>query len=372
MAPSAAAAAEPEQPERRENTPSAVPSAAQHSRPPGRAAQSAHGAHGAQGHDHRDDHDAAPQQPLPLVRAAGALCWYRAPDGGLRLLLVHRPRYRDWSWPKGKLEGAELPPAAAVREVAEETGLVIRLGRALPSARYALGADATKEVSYWAAHVEGARHPVPPRPAEVDRTEWVTPEEADARLTRRGDRVQLRALLAADRTGGLDTWPLVVVRHGHAHPKTAWGRSDDERPLAAPGRRQAERLPELLTAWQPPRVVTSPWRRCTDTVEPYLRASGAKVKTRGRLTEDAHRRDPGRTAKLVRKLLGKQRPVLLCTHRPVLSTVFGELAEHAADDVAAAVPQHDPYLGPGEVLVAHVSRSSGLVVAVERHAVPAG
>ncbi|WP_218974854.1 NUDIX hydrolase [Streptomyces sp. NP160] len=365
-----AAAAEPEPPERRENTPASVQSAHPHTRPPARSPHGAPGAQGAQ--EHRDGHEQVAGQPLPLVRAAGALCWHRAPDGGLRLLVVHRPRYRDWSWPKGKLEGAEPPPAAAVREVAEETGLDVRLGRALPSARYALGADATKEVSYWAAHVDGAKHPLPPRPAEVDRTEWVTPEEADARLTRRGDRVQLRALLAADRAGALDTWPLVVVRHGHAHPKTAWGRSDDERPLAAPGRRQAERLPELLTAWQPKRVVSSPWRRCTDTVEPYLQASGAKLKTRGRLTEDAHRRDPGRAAKLVRKLLGKGRPVMLCTHRPVLSTVFGELAEHAADDVSALLPQHDPYLGPGEVLVAHVSRSSGLVVAVERHLVPAG
>ena len=96
----------------------------------------------------------APHGRPPVVRAAGALCWDRGPQG-LRLLVVHRPRYHDWSWPKGKLEGGEPAPAAAVREVAEETGLEVALGVPLPSARYPLGADTTKHVSYWAAHVPG-------------------------------------------------------------------------------------------------------------------------------------------------------------------------------------------------------------------------
>jgi 8-oxo-dGTP diphosphatase len=300
------------------------------------------------------------------VRAAGALCWDRGPQG-LRLLVVHRPRYHDWSWPKGKLEGGEPAPAAAVREVAEETGLEVALGVPLPSARYPLGADTTKHVSYWAAHVPGASHPAPPRPEEVDRTEWVSPEEAGARLTRRADRVQLRALLDAERDGRLDTWPLLVVRHGHAHPKTAWGRSDDERPLVGVGKRQAAALPALLAAWSPPRVVSSPWERCVQTVRPYLDASGASLRTRGRLSEEGHRRDPAKVARMMTKLLAKGRPVLVCTHRPVLTTVLGTLAGHSAVGVAEAIPRTDPYLAPGEVLVAHVSRATGRVVGVERH-----
>jgi len=305
--------------------------------------------------------------PVPVVRAAGAVCWHRE-GGSLRVMLVHRPKYQDWSWPKGKLEPGEPAAAAAVREVGEETGLAVRLGVALPSARYPLGAEATKHVSYWAAHVPGASHPRPPRPDEVDRTEWVTTADADRLLTRRADRVQLRALLDADAGGVLDTWSFVVLRHGHARPKSVWGHADAERPLVAAGRRQAVALPALLAAWSPPRVVSSPWERCVETVQPYLDASGAGLRTRGRLSEDGHRRDPAKVARLVSKLLAKRRPVLVCTHRPVLTTLLGTLAGHAAAGVGDAIPRADPYLDPGEVLVAHVSTSGGRVVAVERHA----
>jgi 8-oxo-dGTP pyrophosphatase MutT (NUDIX family)/phosphohistidine phosphatase SixA len=302
----------------------------------------------------------------PLVRAAGALCWHRGPDG-LQVLLVHRPRYGDWSWPKGKLEGDEPAAAAAVREVREETGVTVALGVPLPSARYPLGPEASKHVSYWAAHVQSAAQPPPPRPEEVDATAWVGAAEADRRLTRRADRVQLRALLDADAEGALETWPLLVLRHAHAHPRRGWGGSDDLRPLSFPGMAQAQGLPELLAAWSPLRVVSSPAERCVQTVEPYLYASGTRLRTKTRISEEGHRRSSAAAAAYTSGLLAKGRPVLVCTHRPVLPTLLGTLAGHASAGVADAVPRADPYLEPGEVLVAHVSRRSGRVVAVERH-----
>ena len=82
--------------------------------------------------------------------AAGVLCWRRARDG-LEVLLVHRPRYDDWSWPKGKTRASEVLPVTAVREAAEETGLVVRLGRPLGQVRYLLEDGRPKEVTYWAA-----------------------------------------------------------------------------------------------------------------------------------------------------------------------------------------------------------------------------
>ena len=84
------------------------------------------------------------------MRAAGALVW-REKGGDLQVLLVHRPRYDDWSFPKGKLESGESLCACAVREVAEETGVQVRLEQPLETIRYRLGDGTRKEVRYWAA-----------------------------------------------------------------------------------------------------------------------------------------------------------------------------------------------------------------------------
>lgn len=313
-----------------------------------------------------------------LVRAAGAVCW-REVAGTLEVLLVHRPRYHDWSWPKGKLDPGESVVAAAAREVEEETGLRIRLGIPLPPARYRLAGRSMdrsieqvvepvdKHVTYWAAHVAEGPLPPVPRPQEVDRTEWVDAHEAASRLTRRGDRLQLGAVVDAHSGGVLDTFPVLVLRHGHARPKTVWGRDDGSRPLVEVGVREAEALVPVLSAWSPGRVVSSPWERCVASVRPYLDATDATLRTKGRLSEDGHRRNAAKVSRLVTKLIEKGRPVLVCTHRPVLGTLLGTVAGHASVEFSGTVPHADPFLQPGEVLVAHVSRRSRRVVAVEQH-----
>lgn len=303
----------------------------------------------------------------PVVRAAGAVCWRLGPGGALQVLAVHRPTYDDWSWPKGKLDAGEGVVEAAYREVAEETGLRVRLGVPLPTAHYRLSEALDKRVTYWAAHVTAEHLPVPPNPREIDRCEWVSPEQASSRLTRRGDRQQLTALVAAHESGSLDTWPLVVLRHAVAHPRAVWGHDDSIRPLVGPGLRQAAALVPFLQAWAPDRVVTSPWTRCTDTVRPYLDATGIPMRTRGRLSEEGHRRNPRKVAELVGKLLDKEQPVLVCTHRPVLGTLLGAVAGRTTAGLADVVPSRDPFLAPAEVLVAHVARASRRVVSVEQH-----
>lgn len=309
--------------------------------------------------------------PSTTVRAAGAVCWSRVGDGpdSLRVLVVHRPKYDDWSWPKGKLDAGEPDAAAAVREVAEETGLRVRLGVSLPTARYRLSEVADKSVNYWAAQVDDCELPPAPRPDEVDRAEWVTIAEADRRLTRRGDRLQLQSLTGADENGTLDTWPLVVVRHTDAHPRRSWTGDEADRPLTPSGERQAVALADLLRAWAPERLWSSPWRRCLDSVQPYRETAGVPVKTAGRLSEAGHRKNPRKAASLLSSFLDDGSPVAICTHRPVLGTLLGTLAGHAAAGLRGKIPTKDPFLAAGELLVAHVSRRSGRVVAVERHAV---
>ncbi|MBQ0830792.1 NUDIX hydrolase [Streptomyces tagetis] len=137
----------------------------------------------------------------PVVRAAGCVLWRRAPrTGELQLCLVHRPKYDDWSHPKGKLKRGEDPLAGALREVAEETGYAAVPGAALPTVRYP--ADGRpKEVRYWAAEAgDGAFVPSD----EVDRVLWLPPADARARLSHPRDRALVDALL---RTGPAGTAP---------------------------------------------------------------------------------------------------------------------------------------------------------------------
>jgi len=125
--------------------------------------------------------------------------------------MVHRPRYHDWSWPKGKTENGESLVAAAVREVEEETGQIITLGAPLTTQRYRLGGGQTKEVHYWvgtpvpAGHAsERLRAPVARAPrTEIDQTAWTSPERAADMLTRRGDRRLLADIVARAREGRL-------------------------------------------------------------------------------------------------------------------------------------------------------------------------
>ncbi|MBD7995117.1 NUDIX hydrolase [Arthrobacter sp. Sa2CUA1] len=300
----------------------------------------------------------------PRVVAAGAICW-RIQGDQLEVLLIHRPRYDDWSFPKGKLDSGETVPECAVREVREEIGLQIRLGIPLPQTRYPV-TSGLKAVHYWAAHVESAK----PRPdgKEVDGVRWCTPDEASELLTNPTDRLPLESLVAAYEADDLATWPLIVVRHAKAKPRSSWARAEGERPLAATGQRQAKAVARLLVAWSPDRVVTSPWLRCVQTMGPYVNARKPKFKTVDALTELSAKRKPGKARAAVDNLFEKAKPVALCTHRPVLPLVFEVLASHMADAMSAQLPDKDPYLVPGEAVICHVSRRHpGRIVSLERY-----
>jgi 8-oxo-dGTP diphosphatase len=141
-----------------------------------------------------------PRRPEPEVRAAGGLVWREtvvADEHGrtraaVEIIVVHRPRYDDWSFPKGKLDKHESFEAAAVREVAEETGLVCELGDELPPTEYVDAKGRFKLVRYWAMRIVDT---VPWEPDdEVDHRRWVTIEEAADLLTYPHDRLLLDRL----------------------------------------------------------------------------------------------------------------------------------------------------------------------------------
>jgi 8-oxo-dGTP diphosphatase len=132
--------------------------------------------------------------PEPEVRAAGGLVRRAAfvagddgePHASIEIVVVHRPRYDDWSFPKGKLDKGETYEEAAVREVAEETGLICELGRELPPTWYLDGKGRTKLVRYWAMRIVGIE-PWAPND-EIDQRRWVTVDDAARMLTYEHDR----------------------------------------------------------------------------------------------------------------------------------------------------------------------------------------
>ncbi|WP_333772859.1 NUDIX hydrolase [Streptomyces sp. IBSBF 3136] len=126
------------------------------------------------------------------VQAAGCVLWRRSPvDGDLQICLVHRPKYDDWSHPKGKLKRGEDSLAGALREVAEETGYTAVPGNELPTMRY-LANGRPKQVRYWAAEAVAGRFA--PND-EVDRVLWLSPAAARGRLTQPRDRDLVDALV---------------------------------------------------------------------------------------------------------------------------------------------------------------------------------
>lgn len=283
------------------------------------------------------------------VRAAGAVVF----RPGREVLLVHRPRYDDWSFPKGKLDPGEHATTAAVREVEEETGLHVRLGPPLPPQRYSTG-QRMKTVDYWVGRVVGGDDVSGYRPNdEIDRVAWIDRDEAAERLTYPHDRT----LLTQARSLRRRTHALVVLRHGEARSRKAWRADDRARPLLQTGRAQALRLVPVLAAYDVDRIVSSSSTRCLETVAPYAETVGVEVDRRARLSEEDATTSGVRSVveDVVAGVDDRARGALLCTHRPVLPLVFSALG----------LP--DPRLETGEMLVVHLRK--GTVVAAERHLV---
>lgn len=290
------------------------------------------------------------------VYAAGALCW-RKDSGVLKVAVIHRARYNDWGWPKGKVDPGETLPETAVREIAEETGLCIKLGVNLGVQRYTLPNGKEKEVHYWAAKVtDKALKASKFKPSEeVAKVDWMTPDEALKVLSYEHDKLFLEKLVELHVAELLNTKPVIVLRHAKATPRDNWKRGEETRPLLPLGKRQALALKPLLSAWSPKRIVSSPWERCKSTVAPYAAFMGTKVEYSEPLTEAGNKKTPAATLKVIHKLIQDGRATIVCTHRPALPTVLEELGKyHPLEKIEAL--ENGKSLKPGSFLVIHLTK----------------
>lgn len=273
------------------------------------------------------------------IQAAGAVVLRERTGADGRpvreVLVVHRPGYDDVSLPKGKQEADEELPTTAVREVAEETGVAIRLGAALQPVEYSVRVvqksrtkTRAKIVSWWVGiPLEQDEPEDGPRgtasPEEVDGVSWVPADVARQSLTYPTDVQVLEEALGLPPTS-----TVVLVRHGKAVSRKDWQsrhkhRSDASRPLERRGKRQARALVALLSAYGVRHLTSSSSVRCMQTLAPYADAIGVEVVGIDELSEEAHANDPDLPRAAMRRIVGRSlsdptTPIAVCGHRPVL------------------------------------------------------
>ena len=308
-------------------------------------------------------------RPDRAVYAAGGLVW-RLVDGKLRILLIHRTKYRDVTLPKGKVDPGEMLAETAVREIFEETGIRVHLGAPVGVSRYTMTNRKQKIVHYWAAEAtdEAVRASafVPNR--EIAAIEWVSIKKARARLSYPVDVEILDAFakLAAD--GPLRTFPLIVLRHAKAASRSVWEGPDASRPLTPRGRAQADAIVGPLRAFGVERIVSSDARRCVETVTPLAKSLGTKVRKTALLSQDAWDEGDSDPRTVVGKRVRARKPAVLCSHGPVLPDILREIA-------LATGTMPGSYLGSASALevgafsVVHLSATnpgSG-IISIETH-----
>jgi 8-oxo-dGTP diphosphatase len=301
------------------------------------------------------------------IYAAGVVCW-REVDNKLQVALVHREKYQDWGFPKGKQDPGELLPQTAVREVMEEAGIKVRLGRKLGVIEYLVGENENKEVHYWASKVtDKALHKQKFTPnQEIAKVEWVDAKAALSLLSYDHDQKLMADVIELHKKRELETRALIILRHAKATPRTEWKGEEAKRPLLAEGKQQAKQLSEVLAAYGPKRLVTSPWARCQATVAPYAKKEKRTLIERHQLTELATSKKPTRTLDVVMDMIGTSKSGLICTHRPALPSVLKPFANIAQKDLSTQITAGST-LDPAEFMVLRLSIHGKLrVLGVER------
>jgi 8-oxo-(d)GTP phosphatase len=249
------------------------------------------------------------------VHAAGAVVWQRGPGDTVEVALIHRPRYDDWSLPKGKVDRGETEPVTAVREIFEETGHRVHLGCRIGAVSYPLD-QGTKKVRYWAARSTGGEF-APNN--EVDELLWLPVSQAVKKVKYSHDRKILRRFAKRP----TDTQTVLVVRHATAGSKSRFSGDDTQRPLDKKGRAQAEALVGQLLAFGATDVYAADRLRCHQTVQPLAEELGADICDEPSLSEEAYADNPKRARHRVLEIAAQDGTPAICTQGKVIPDLIG-------------------------------------------------
>ena len=329
-------------------------------------------------------------------------------DDDFELCLVYRPKYDDWSWPKGKNEDNESHRHTAVREVGEETGYAVTLGPHIAQIEYPLENEGKKSISksgaknnsqnnnktevvkrihYWmmreidenaAMKRLPAFGPIKPaKPTEIGNVIWLTPSKARKKLTHDSDRKVLDAFLEKLHAGQTEYKTLILVRHGKAESRKSWQGSEATRPITPLGSAASYALGRELACYAPNRIVSSPWKRCVETVATFAHDSSLPIEQIAELTEDHHENKPKSTLSVliseiqnldcnVKNTQNTQNTeeninnsTVMCLHRPIIGTFFDYLRGITKPRAHKRIlSQKSPYMPTGSAIVLHISNTS--------------
>ncbi len=262
----------------------------------------------------------------PPIRAAGGVVWRRSENGsgedGVEVAIIHRPRYDDWSLPKGKLAAGEADLEGAVREVLEETGYHVRVGRPLGETRYPKSAGTgsrTKVVRWWAMQAEAGAFSAT---REVDGLDWLSLAEASDRLTRDTDRDVLERFAR----GPGPSRTVLLLRHAVAGSSSTWDGDDRERPLDDCGVAQADELARILSRFEVGTIASADVRRCVETVEPLADALQLTVTPDPLLSEVGYPDREEEAVRHLRALGGSELDAVACSQGDVIPDLIGRIA----------------------------------------------
>ena len=329
-------------------------------------------------------------------------------DDDFELCLVYRPKYDDWSWPKGKNEPKESHRHTAVREVGEETGYAVTLGPHIAQIEYPLENEGKKSISksgaknssqnnnktevvkrihYWmmreidenaAMKRLPAFGPIKPaKPTEIGNVIWLTPSKARKKLTHDSDRRVLDAFLEKLHAGQTEYKTLILVRHGKAESRKSWQGSEATRPITPLGSAASYALGRELACYAPNRIVSSPWKRCVETVATFAHDSSLSIEQIAELTEDHHENKPKSTLSVLISEIQNldcnaqntqntqnteaniNNSTVMCLHRPIIGTFFDYLRGITKPRAHKRIlSQKSPYMPTGSAIVLHISNTS--------------
>jgi len=251
-----------------------------------------------------------------MIRAAGALLWRESNERTIEIALIHRPKYDDWTLPKGKIEEGETALQCAHRELFEETGIKASFTRQLGTVEYEESGQ-RKRVIFWSAQCALEASAFIPN-EEVDVLEWLAPDQALAKASHDSDRQMIESFLS--QTPHTDT--LIILRHTKALERGDWDEVDSERTLDEVGFDQAQLLIKHLEPFAIEEVYTSDYVRCVQTVTPLAHSRGLTISQVPSLNEETFEEDPLRSVSFANALKQDEKNILICSHNPVIPTML--------------------------------------------------